>query len=103
MQFRLSVCALIFAPALFAQTDRVEDKPQLVWQGNVDAATFLYVHGKRLRVENKDGAPVEKQRYRFKDPLPPNRQNVRLHVSEGRGYVHIVEQPRVDNEYTLAI
>jgi len=75
----------------------------MVWQGEVDGTTFLYVHAKRLQVENKGGAPVEKQRYRFNDPLPATRQDVRLHVAEGRGYVHIVEQPRVDNNFTLTV
>lgn len=75
----------------------------MIWQGEVDGTAFLYVRGKRLKVETRDGGPVENQRYRVNDPLPLNRQNVRLHVSEGRGFVHIVDQPRADNDFTLAI
>lgn len=75
----------------------------MVWQGDVDATTFLYVHAKRLQSESRDGAPVANQRYRFTGALPLVRQDVRMRVIEGRGYIHIVEQPRVDNNYTLSI
>ena len=102
MRFRLLVCVITLAPT-FAQTDLTETKPQMVWQGQASGTTFLYVRAKRLRVESKDGATVENQRYRFRDSLPQFRQDVRLHVAEGRGYVHIVEQPRADNDYTLTL
>lgn len=103
MQFRFIACALLSAPAFLAQPDTIEQKPQLVWEGEVDATTFLYVHGKRLQVENKEGAAPARPRYHLYDALPSSRQDVRLHVREGRGYVHIVEQPRADNDYTLAV
>src|SRR5258708_3424755 len=100
MQFRLLALALGFASALPAQHER---KPQMIWQGEVDGTAFLYIRGKRLQVETKSGPPVARQRYRVYDPLPDTRQDVRLDVSEGRGYVHIAEQPRADNRYTLAV
>jgi hypothetical protein len=100
MQFRLLAVALGFAFALPAQHER---KPQMIWQGEVDGTAFLYIHGKRLEVETKSGPPVSRQRYHIYDALPETRQEARLSVSEGRGYVHIVEQPRADNRYTLAV
>lgn len=104
MQFRFLAGALALAPVLVAQTDpAMQTRPQMVWQGDVDTTAFLYIQAKRLQVENKEGAPVANQRYRFNDRLPPSRQDVRLRVIEGRGYVRIVEQPRADNDYTLAI
>jgi hypothetical protein len=100
MQLRLVAFAIGFASALPAQHER---KPQMIWQGEVDDNALLYVRGKRLEVETKGGSPVARQRYRIYDPLPDTRQDVRLDVSEGRGYVHIVEQPRPDNRFTLAL
>src|SRR5260370_30242497 len=100
MQSRIWAFALLFASALSAQPER---KPQMIWQGEVDDTALLYVHGKRLEVETKGGAPVARQRYRIYDALPDNHQDVRLSVSEGRGNVRIVEQPRADNRYTLAL
>jgi hypothetical protein len=100
MQFRLLALALGFASALPAQPER---KPQMIWQGEVEGSAFLYIHGKRLQVEAKSGSPVAKQRYHFYEALPDTRQDVRLDVSEGRGFVHIAEQPRADNRYTLAV
>jgi hypothetical protein len=46
---------------------------------------------------------VQRQRFRFYDRLPEQRQNVRMEVVEGRGSVRIVEQPRPENNYTLAV
>jgi hypothetical protein len=46
---------------------------------------------------------VERQQFQFRDHLPESRQDARLEVLEGRGYVHIVEQPRLENRYTLAV
>ena len=103
MQLRLLACALTLATAFIAQPEPVDTRPQLTWRGEVDGTAFLYVHAKRLGGENKEGAPVENQRYRFIDPLPSARQDVRLHVIEGRGYVHVVEQPRADNNFTVTI
>ncbi len=75
----------------------------MVWQGEVDGTVFLYLKGKRLKVENKEGAPVAQQNYRFEQRLPDMRQDVRLHVTSGRGYVHIVEQPSLENGFTAAV
>src|SRR5256885_6947538 len=100
MHFRLWTSALLCASVLSAQPER---KPQMIWQGEVDDTALLYIRGKRLEVEVKGGSSVSRQRYRIYDPLPDTRQDVRLKVSEGRGNVRIVEQPRVDNRFTLAL
>lgn len=103
MRFRLLACALTLVPGVPAQPGGADSKPQMIWQGEIEGTAFLYVHAKRLKVESKGGGPVENQHYRITAALPQSRQDVRLHVSEGRGYVHIAEQPRADNNYTLAI
>lgn len=102
MCFRFLACALALVPVA-AQAAPGDGRPQFTWQGEVDGTALLYVHRKRVIVENQDGGPVERQRYHIREALPASRQNVRLHVSEGRGYVHVVEQPRIDNDFTLAI
>ena len=75
----------------------------MVWQGEVEGNAFLFVHGKKLKVESPKGATVARQQYRINDPLPDFRQNVRLQVSQARGWVHIADQPTADNDYTLAL
>ena len=69
----------------------------------MDGTAILYLHAGRLDVRIQEGAPVARQEFRFHDPLPGTQQNVRLSVMEGRGYVRIVDQPRLDNQYTLAV
>jgi len=83
---------------LCAQTD-----PQFVWQGQVDGIAILHLAGKRLAVQIQDGSPVEDQKYHFFDSLPGTEQQARLEVLKGRGYVHIIDQPNLENHYTLAV
>jgi hypothetical protein len=80
-----------------------QDSPQFVWQGQVDGVAILYLRGNRVDVQAKEGAPVAEQQFHFYHGLPETRQDARLRVIEGRGYVHIVDQPRVDNGFTLAV
>ncbi len=102
MQLRFLAGVLALAAVVFLQAGE-ETKPQMIWQGDVGGAAFLYIQGKRLRTETRDGGRIENQRYRINDALPATRQDVRLRVSEGRGYIHIVEQPSLDNDYTLTV
>ncbi len=80
-------------------------RPQFAWQGDVDGKISLYIRAgvDKLQVETRQGAPPEHQRYRFFDPLPDTRQQVRLTVLEGRGSVRIAQQPTLDNNYTVAV
>lgn len=80
-----------------------QNRPQLVWQGQVDGISTLYIRGKRIEIQDREGGPVQEQRFQFYKSLPDVHQAVRLDLLEGRGYVHIVEQPDVDNDYTLAV
>jgi hypothetical protein len=82
---------------------RAQDRPQFVWQGQVDGTAILHLAGKRLAVQIKDGAPVERQKFHFSDALPQGGQVVRLQELEGRGYVHVIDQPSIENQYTLAV
>jgi len=87
----------------FAQRQDAQDHPQFVWQGQVDGIAILHLSGKQLAVQIQDGAPVERQKFHFSDPLPKTQQDVRVEVLEGRGYVHVVDRPSIENQYTLAV
>jgi hypothetical protein len=80
-----------------------QDTPQLVWQGDVQGIVTVFVKGKRLEIEAKDGAAVQSPHFRFNHALPDTTLDVRLDRIEGRGDVQIAEQPRADNSYTLAV
>jgi hypothetical protein len=82
---------------------RAQDRPQFVWQGQIDGTAILHLARKSLTVQIQDGAPIERQKFHFSDPLPETQQEVRLEVLEGRGYVHIVDRPSIENHYTLAV
>jgi hypothetical protein len=80
-----------------------QDRPQFIWQGQVDGTAILHLAGKRLAVQIQDGAPVEGQKFHFSDALPQTQQQVRVEVLKGRGYVHAIDQPSIENNYTLAV
>lgn len=96
----LGFCALLGAQGR-AQPEK--DRPQFVWQGQVDGVVILHLAGKRLSTTVSSGAPVTSEKFHFSDSLPEVQQNAQLKVLEGRGYVHVVEQPAVDNQYTLSV
>ena len=82
---------------------RAQDRPQLVWQAQVDGTAILRVAGKRLSVQIGDGGPLDHQKFHFSDALPQTQQDVRVEVLEGRGYVHVVDRPSIENNYTLSV
>lgn len=89
----------LFAAALACgQSD-----PQFVWEGSVDGTSILHVRGNRIDIEDKQGAPVQRDRHRFFERLPETRQDVQMQVVQARGRVRIVQQPRPDNNYTLSV
>ena len=95
----LAIAALVAGACASAQDGR----PQMTWQGSVNGATILYLRGNRLKVENKRGELVESQKVKFYDPLPDTRQSVRVSVLEGRGAVRVIDQPRLENDYTATV
>ncbi len=94
---------LAMAAAAVASTVPAQERPQLVWEGEVDSVHVLYARGDRIQIEDKQGLPVQRQRFRFFDRLPQRGLSVRLEVIEGRGRVRILDQPRSGNQYTLAV
>jgi hypothetical protein len=99
MKFFVLLALACAAPVLAL----AEERPQFVWQGEVDGIAILHLRGNRLDVQIPEGAPVARQEFRFSHTVPETRQNARLSVIEGRGFVHILEQPRLDNQYTLTV
>jgi hypothetical protein len=77
--------------------------PQFVWQGQVSGIASLQLRGKHLVVQSQSGGQVENQKFHFSDALPDSGQKVRLEVLQGRGYVHVMEQPGIENHYTLVV
>lgn len=93
---RLALLAFAGAAA-FAQS------PQFVWEGEVDGTSILSIRGNRVQIEDREGLPVQRQRYRFFERLPDSRLDARVEVREGRGRVRVLQQPRLDNNYTLVV
>ncbi len=92
----LLILVLALAPALAAQ-------PQLVWKGEVDGLVVLRVQKKQVTIDDSGGRVAGRPAFRFAQPLPEHRQAARVEVIEGRGSVQILEQPRADNNYSLAV
>jgi hypothetical protein len=74
-----------------------------VRQGEVDGIVVLHLRDNRLDVQLQEGSPVTRQQFLFHDRLPQTDQDARLEKLEGRGLAHIVDQPRLENHYTLGV
>src|ERR1700733_12336937 len=82
---------------------RAQDRPQFVWQGQLGGTAALSLQGRRLSTKYA-GEPVDgAAKFHFSDALPETQQAVRLEVLEGRGYVHVIDQPNIENHYALTI
>jgi len=106
MRISWVACGIVLATAILARSGLNASPaapPQMTWQGQVGGTVFLYIQGKHVKIEHKDGGQVSGQHFRFNFPLPDTHQDVRVQVLEGRGYVHVVEQPRADNGFTVAL
>jgi hypothetical protein len=93
----------LFVSLLFFVAACAQDRPEFIWQGQVDGIAILRLHGNHLEVQIQEGAPVTGQQFHFYHALPGSRQDARLRVIEGRGFVHILEQPKIENDFTLAV
>jgi hypothetical protein len=88
---------------LLASAALAQEVPQFIWQGEVDGIVYLHLGGNKLAVQVGEGAAVARQQFRFQHALTDVAQDARLSVLEGRGYVHVTEQPRLENHYTLTV
>jgi hypothetical protein len=98
MWLRVALMGTLAAALLCGQ-----DSPQLIWQGEVADGCVLHIRGNRVDAAAECLAPGSRPRFHFYARLPERRQQVRLEVVEGRGSVRVLEQPRLDNQYTLTV
>ncbi|MDX2153348.1 MAG: hypothetical protein SFV54_21570 [Bryobacteraceae bacterium] len=78
-------------------------RPQLVWEGTVDGSVVLRVRADRVLSDIRMGLPIQGQRWRFFERLPEARQPVEVRARDSRGEVRVLEQPRLENQYTLSV
>lgn len=84
----------------FQQSNRVA---RFRWEGIVDGTDIIRVRRRQVQTEIRSGAPVQRERYEFSDPLPAVGVSVELEVIEGRGRVQLLEQPRPNNDYAAVV
>jgi hypothetical protein len=78
-------------------------RPQLIWQGMLEGTHDLVVQNDRVRVEDISGPPVRETRYRFVTPLPATEVKLDVDPRVSRGWVHTIQEPTMDNGYTLRV
>ncbi len=87
-------------PGQFPQSNRVA---RFRWEGIVDGTDIIRVRRRQVQTEIRSGAPVQRERYEFTDPLPAVGVSVQLEVLEGRGRVQLLEQPRPNNDFAAVV
>lgn len=78
-------------------------RPQLVWQGKLQGTHDLIVQKNSVRVEDVSGPPLREVQYRFVTPLPATEVTVDVDPRVSRGWVHVMQQPTMDNGYALRV
>src|SRR5437899_529532 len=64
----------IFTFLLFPWILCAQDRPQFIWQGDVDGIDVLYLRDNVVNVKVQEGAPAANQGFKFYDRLPQTRQ-----------------------------
>lgn len=113
---RAALVALLAAPALGAQ-DRWEDRDRwesrdnrrdgerrlYTWRGNVDDDMRIHMRGGRIQSQVMSGARTRSGRVNRANALPRREGIVRVELMEGRGRVHVIQQPSPSNDYTAIV
>ena len=81
----------------------VVDHRVLHWSGDVDDTVIVYMHMRDVRTETVKGKPTENVNADPMGRVPDRPSVVALDAWDGRGDVHIEEQPSPRNNFTAAI
>ncbi|MEZ5345735.1 MAG: hypothetical protein R2681_09295 [Pyrinomonadaceae bacterium] len=75
-----------------------------VWSGMVDADVQLTVKGDKISAKTMSGREYADGAYTFSSKIPKqSRIRVGVVIKNGRGKVHVMQQPDQDNNYTAVI
>lgn len=100
----LALVAAAFSAALASAAPGAQQpRPQFTWEGEVDGVSVVHIRGDRVDIEDRQGAPVQRDRFRFFAPLPALRQTAELRQLDGRGSVRILRNPDASNNFTLSV
>jgi hypothetical protein len=83
---------------------RDEERQLFTWRGTVDDDTRIHVHAGSIQSrvvsgsQRRNGVRVDRDR-----PLPRREGLVRIQLVEGRGRVHVIQQPSAGNNYTAIV
>lgn len=90
--------------ALEAARARDAERRLFTWRGSVDDDTRIYIRAGRVESRVTSGAaPRRSARVDRDRPLPRREGTVRVELLEGRGRVHIVQQPSARNNWTAIV
>lgn len=83
---------------------RDEQQRLFSWHGTVDDDTRIYVRAGRVESRVVSGrSPRRDERIDRDNSLPRREGTVRVELIEGRGRVHVVQQPSANNNYTAIL
>lgn len=83
---------------------RDEQRRLFTWRGTVDDDTRIYVRAGKVVSQVVSGrSPRRNERVDRDSPLPRHEGTVRVELIEGRGRVHVVQQPSARNNYTAIV
>lgn len=83
---------------------RDEERRLFTWRGTVDDDTRIYIRANRVESRVVDGSSVRRNpRVERVRSLPRRDGYLRVELLEGRGRVHVIQQPSARNDYTAIV
>ena len=83
---------------------RDDEREVLTWRGTVDDDTRIYLRAGRVDSRVISGANVRtNERVNRVRSLPRRAGLLRVELQEGRGRVHVIQQPTASNDYTAIV
>jgi hypothetical protein len=82
---------------------RDEERRLFTWRGTVDDDARIYIRAGRIESDAVSGREVRREQVSHAHALPRREGTLRVHLIDGRGRVHVIQQPNARNNYTAIV
>jgi hypothetical protein len=82
---------------------RDDDRRLFTWRGTVDDDARIYIRAARIESRTISGRAISRERVNRDHPLPKRDGTLRIQLVDGRGRVHVLQQPNARNDYTAIV
>src|SRR5688572_744685 len=82
---------------------RDRERRLFTWRGTVDDDARIYIRAGRIESDAVSGREVRREHVNHDHALPRREGTLRVQLIDGRGRVHVIQQPNARNNYTAIV